>query len=58
MSNTELLNEYEFTVAFYITAANAKDQDATEKYEKYLCELRNEILKRMELTQIENLKIK
>lgn len=54
MSNTELLNEYEFTIAFYITATNANDQDATEKYEKYLCELRTEILKRMEQTQLEN----
>ena len=54
MPNTELLNEYEFAVAFYITAANAKDTSATEKYEKYLCELKTEILKRMEQTQIEN----
>lgn len=48
MSNEELLNEYEFTVAFYITASNNKDKEAIEKYENYLYELRAEILKRME----------
>ena len=45
MTNTELLDEYEFTVALYI---NSKDEETTEKYEKYLRELRLEILKRME----------
>lgn len=45
MSNSELLDEYEFTVALYI---NAKDEETTEKYEKYLRKLRIEILKRME----------
>ena len=48
MTNEELLNEYEFTIAFYITASNSKDKEAIEKYESYLCELRSEILKRME----------
>lgn len=47
MSNEELLNEYEFTVAFYITAANCRDKEAIEKYESHLRELRTEILKRM-----------
>lgn len=48
MTNEELLNEYEFTIAFYITASNSKDKEVIEKYESYLCELRAEILKRME----------
>ena len=48
MSNEELLNEYEYTIAFYIAASNSKDKEAIEKYESYLCELRSEILKRME----------
>ena len=47
MSNEELLNEYEFTIAFYITAANCKDKESIVKYESHLCELRNEILERM-----------
>lgn len=47
MSNEELLNEYEFTIAFYITASNSNDKEAIVKYESYLCELRTEILKRM-----------
>ena len=47
MSNEELLNEYEFTVAFYITATNGTDKQIIEEYENHLCELRNEILKRM-----------
>lgn len=54
MSNTELLNEYEFTVAFYITAVNDKDENAIEKYEKHLRKLRIEILKRMEQSQTRN----
>lgn len=48
MLNEELLNEYEFAVAFYITAVNNKDEKDIEKYENYLRELRVEILKRME----------
>ena len=48
MTNEELLNEYEFTIAFYIAASNSKDKEAIEKYENYLSELRTEILKRME----------
>lgn len=48
MSNEELLNEYEFTIAFYITASNSKNKESIEKYENYLRELRSEILKRME----------
>ena len=54
MSNEELLLEYEFTTALYITAVENEDEVAIEKYEKYLNKLKSEILKRMEQTQINN----
>lgn len=47
MSNEELLNEYETTVALYVVASNSKINEATSKYEKQLNELKAEILKRM-----------
>lgn len=48
LDNETLLYEYELTVALY-TAATENNSD---KYEKYLCKLRNEILKRMESCNI------
>lgn len=47
MTNEELLLEYEFTTALYITAVENEDEEAVEKYEKYLNKLKAEILKRM-----------
>lgn len=47
MTNEELLLEYELTTAAYIAAVEKKDEETTVKYEKYLCELKSEILKRM-----------
>ena len=54
MTNEELLLEYEIAIAAYIAAVEKKNEETTVKCEKYLCELRTEILKRMEQTQIEN----
>ena len=47
MTNEELLLEYELTIAAYIAAGEKKKDDDIAKYEKYLCELKAEILKRM-----------
>ena len=47
MTNEELLLEYELTMAAYIDAVEKKKEEALEKYEKYLCEIKAEILKRM-----------
>ena len=48
MTNEELLNEYEFTVAFYVIAIHDKNVKAMEEYENHLRKLKIEILKRME----------
>ena len=47
MTNEELLLEYELATALYITAVENEDEETIGKYEKYLCELKAEILKRM-----------
>ena len=47
MTNEELLLEYELTIAAYITAVGKKKEEDLKKYEKYLCELKAEILRRM-----------
>ena len=47
MTNEELLLEYEFTTALYITAVENEDEESVGKYEKYLNKLKAEILKRM-----------
>ena len=47
MTSEELLDEYEFTIAFYIAVSNSKDKEAIAKYESYLRDLRSEILNRM-----------
>lgn len=48
LDSETLLYEYELTVALYIAAT----KNNSDKYEKYLCKLRNEILKRMESCNI------
>ena len=47
MTNGELLLEYELATMQYIVAVEKKNDEAVKKYEKYLCELKDEILKRM-----------
>ena len=48
MTNEELLLEYELATMQYLVTAEKKNDEALEKYEKYLCELKAEILKRMQ----------
>ena len=47
MSNEELLNEYETTVALYVVATSVNNEVAIAKYEKQLNELKSQIIKRM-----------
>ena len=47
MTNGELLLEYELATMKYIVAVEKKNDEALEKYEKYLCKLKAEILERM-----------
>lgn len=54
MTNEELLLEYELATMQYLAEAEKKNDEALEKYEKYLCELKAEILKRMEQSQTRN----
>ena len=54
VTNEELLLEYEFATMQYLAVAEKKNDEALEKYEKYLCELKAEILKRMEQSQTRN----
>lgn len=47
MTNEELLLEYELATMQYLAEAEKKNDEALEKHEKYLCELKAEILNRM-----------
>lgn len=47
VTNEELLLEYELATMQYIVEAEKKNDDALKKLEKYLCELKAEILRRM-----------
>ena len=47
MSNEELLNEYETSVALYVIATSVDNKVAIAKYEKQLNELKSQIIKRM-----------